>query len=112
MKRNRYCPLVVVTGESMRPGYRDGDLVVVRPSWSYRSGDVVVFQEQLDGFHVIHRIVGFRKDECLTKGDANSSPDPRAVGTAEIAGKVLLRLPKIGAMIRSFQSTWGPVCRK
>ncbi len=80
--------LVVVGGNSMRPTYRTGDLLV---AWrgEPRRNDVVVYRPRgLDGA-VVHRVVGRTDDgRLLTRGDANLSLDPWTPRPGEIIGVV------------------------
>jgi signal peptidase I len=92
----------------MQPCYNDGDLVVVSPFPSLRTGDTIIFD--VHNSLVIHRIFEFKEKEMLTKGDANNSVDPWVVHADQIIGKVCFRVPKIGAVIRLFQAKGGILC--
>ena len=54
-------------------------------------------------FHeVLHRLVGENTDGTLvTKGDANDSPDLTVVHREDIAGKLMLVIPKLGMLDRA-----------
>ncbi|MCJ7706855.1 MAG: signal peptidase I, partial [Anaerolineales bacterium] len=89
----------LVSGVSMEPALRPGDIVIVRPvsAESLRVGDIVRFREGRTT--ILHRLVEIRGSgpdrEFLTQGDANNVPD-RPVTEGEIEGRVILILPKIG----------------
>ena len=52
----------VVSGHSMDPTYRTGDMLVVKKPEVYKKGQIVVYQvpqgEPGEGLFVVHRIVG------------------------------------------------------
>lgn len=58
-----------VTGGSMHPLLREGDLVrLEQPAGAWRPGDVILYQRE-DGRYVLHRIVRIRKGLLLCCGD-------------------------------------------
>ncbi|MEM2427028.1 MAG: signal peptidase I [Candidatus Hadarchaeales archaeon] len=92
--------VTTVLSGSMSPSLEVGDVAVVRevsPS-SVRPGDVIQFAR--GGEAVIHRVVEVRQEggswSFITKGDANSSPDPTPVSSSQLMGKVIMRIPKVG----------------
>jgi signal peptidase len=103
-------PVSIVSG-SMAPALRVGDLVIVQsvPAIDIEVGDVIQYR---DGDRTtIHRVVEVRSSEgptvFVTKGDANSSPDPRPVSVDQILGRARLSVPKIGWLpigVKSFAS--------
>lgn len=89
----------LVTGVSMLPAMRTGDIAITRevPTESIQVGDVVRFREQ--GVYVIHRVIEVQRDGgeivFITQGDANNVADP-PVPASRLEGKVVLVLPKLG----------------
>lgn len=88
-----------VTGSSMSPFVRSGDVIVVspRPAAAIRLGDVVAFlrgEKRL----VVHRVVRRRGDGFLTRGDASPRADGRVAG-GEILGAVE-RVTRTGERVR------------
>ena len=89
----------LVSGVSMEPALRPGDIVIVQPvsAESLRVGDIVRFRD--GSTTILHRLVEIRGSgpdwEFLTQGDANNVPD-RPVTEGEVEGRVILILPKIG----------------
>jgi len=73
--------LYMLEGGSMRPAFRDGDILLIKivPSASLKPGNVIVFDSPSHQKTVIHRITGFQdtNDECLllTRGDCSDRPD-------------------------------------
>ena len=58
-----------VTGGSMHPLLREGDLVrLSAPSGAWRPGDIILYQ-RLDGQYVLHRIIKARGGLLLCCGD-------------------------------------------
>jgi signal peptidase len=92
-------PTTILSG-SMRPSLDVGDMVIVRDvsAGSIRAGDIVQYWSGEE--MVIHRVVevyeGSNGKLFVTKGDANSSPDPTPVQAAQVRGKVILAIPKLG----------------
>jgi signal peptidase I len=91
---------VVVQGESMRPTYEDGDLVLVREETSYHHGDVIAFRAGGpfdDPTRIIHRIVGDAGDGSFrTQGDNRDRLDPWTPGPNDIIGRAVLHVPMVG----------------
>lgn len=96
--------LVTVTGSSMEPGMRTGDLAVVRSADGYAAGDVLAYRPRRDGGEpggvVIHRIVdgdpvaGFRM-----RGDNNDFDDPWRPTAADAVGELVLHVPGAGRVV-------------
>jgi signal peptidase len=91
----------IVTGISMQPNLRQGDIVVTRgvPPGGLAPGDVIRFQEA--GVPVIHRIkeVSRTRDGLvfITQGDNNLFPDA-PVPAAAVEGEVMLTVPRLGLL--------------
>ena len=97
-------PLSVLTG-SMRPTYPPGTLVVIKPAAPEEIGvgDVITFQiESGKPAVATHRVIARSTDSgtgevrFTTQGDANNTPDPEQVQTAQIRGKVWYAIPYLG----------------
>jgi signal peptidase I len=75
-----------VTGSSMFPCLRPGDLLEIRrPAGVIQTGDVVVFERH--GRLVVHRVIGCAGDLLITRGDRLRHPDA-PVSAAAILGCV------------------------
>jgi len=86
--------LFLVTGGSMLPEYRTGDLVVGVAAYAvdYSVGDVVVwFAAPTHG--VIHRVANITDGYVVTKGDSNPLPDP-PVPREWVKYVAVLRVPR------------------
>ncbi len=86
--------IVVVSGISMEPEYRTGDLVIARvmePS----QGDVVVYSTD-QGARIMHRIVGGDESGWITRGDNNAYEDPFSPTSDDIEGVAVISYPSIG----------------
>jgi len=89
--------LCMLCGGSMRPAFRDGDLLLMKkvPPASLKTGNVIVFDSP--GFQktLIHRIIGFREAGSerlvLTQGDRSCRPD-EPVSQQFVKGRVSARL--------------------
>lgn len=92
--------------DSMRPLLRAGDIVVVAPLAPTRArvGDVVAFSDPLgSGRTITHRVLSVRisgdRVRFVTRGDANSSVERWSVATDGRVGRVVFRLPRLGALL-------------
>ena len=102
--------LMSVMSGSMTPAIKTGSIVVIKPSESYKIGDIITFAKG-NGVSTTHRIV---ETEVIggatfftTQGDANSSPDPQKVKKQEILGKVLFSLPYFGYFVDFLKKPTG-----
>jgi signal peptidase len=97
-------PYTVLTS-SMNPSYPAGTLVIVKPTdtQQIRIGDVITYQITSNQPAVItHRVIqiveptkGGDEVKFITKGDANSLPDP-VVNPVQVRGVVWYAVPLIG----------------
>jgi signal peptidase len=90
--------LVIVRGDSMRPTFESGDLVVTRKSDNYSAAQVVAFKVAGGQARVIHRIVETTPVGFTTRGDNRTSTDPWTPGASDITGRAVMRVPRIGAL--------------
>jgi signal peptidase len=101
----RYVTLAVVTGDSMSPSVRRGDVCVVARGSEAGVGDVVVYRAVSGGRPVLHRVIDVKPDGTLaTKGDANETPDAELVARDSVVGKVVRVVP----LSRAFRLASGP----
>jgi signal peptidase I len=91
--------LVVVRGTSMRPTYEPGDLVVTRTSDHYTPGQVVAYEAGGGEARVIHRIIAGTSEGFATQGDNRATKDPRTPTAAEITGRAVVRVPRLGTLM-------------
>lgn len=100
--------LTIVSGQSMEPTYRTGDLVVARCG-PVEVGDVIVYSPpDVGGARVIHRIVDGDADGWVVQGDNNDFLDPWQPTAEHIEGSAVLHLPHVGrfASILLSPLTW------
>jgi signal peptidase I len=103
-----YLPLrlLAVTSPSMQPALPSGSLVITTPQDHYAVGDIVSFRPDPTSSTVItHRIIGFRRDNLLTAGDANAYTDNFDLLPEQIVGQVRFSFPLVGFFI-SLASTF------
>jgi signal peptidase I len=98
---------IVVTGQSMEPGLRTGDLAVLYERENYAKGDVVAFRatpeggDPGEGAFVIHRIKdGDGEKGFVMRGDNNDWDDLWTPTTDEVAGEMLFSVPNAGVAMR------------
>ena len=94
---------LIVSGRSMEPALHAGDLVVARRQHTYRRGDVIAYHIMKNqagaGALVIHRIVGgSSRDGYVTRGDNRSYRDPWRPRPVDIAGEMMLHVPRLGML--------------
>ncbi len=100
---------VRVTGESMEPTLRSGDLVVARVQSTYGKGDIVAFRPPRHtggrSTAVIHRIVGGSPQEgFIMQGDNNKGKDPWRISEGDILGEMWFSVPAGGRFLGMLQS--------
>ncbi len=93
-----------VSGSSMEPSLRSGDLVLVsRGNKEIKKGDLVVYRHPEEDFFVVHRVAAAAGRFYYTCGDANSCSDPTAVNGARVVGRVCLVIPRLGRFLQFFK---------
>jgi len=101
---------VVVSSGSMAPALDVGDLVVVEPFHGQRihKGSVVVFDDQVAGRSIIHRVVEVGDGGTFTtRGDANPAADSTPLEVADIDASGRFLLPRMGLpMVWAQQGQW------
>ena len=96
-------PTTVISG-SMRPTLDVGDVVIVAKvsADTVKPGDIIQFREA-ERVTTIHRVVEVQESKgqtvFITQGDANSEPDPNPVLSANVVGKAIFDIPKIGWVV-------------
>lgn len=105
-----YKPFIVLSG-SMEPAIQAGDLIitkVIEPE-KIAVGDIIAFEAEKNTI-VTHRVTDVRTEEglsFLTKGDANTGADARAVGVDDLEGIYLWRLAGVGNFAMFLQTPLG-----
>jgi len=109
-----YAPLIVLT-DSMYPGIKSGDLIIVRSidAEDVKEGDVIsFFDPDGNGMSVVtHRVVEVLHENgrtaFRTKGDANNTEDESAVPAENLVGIYRSRIGGAGNAAMFLQSTPG-----
>ena len=99
--------VLIIASPSMTGAIEAGDAIIIKNSDSYAVGDVITYFPADESFSVTHRIVRMEGDKFYTKGDANQSEDPDPVLIEQIAGKVAVKLNKVGYFIEWLKSPAG-----
>lgn len=99
--------MLIIASPSMTGSIEAGDAIIIKKSDSYAVGDVITYFPADESFSVTHRIVRMEGDKFYTKGDANQSEDPDPVSIEQIAGKVAVKLDKVGYFIEWLKSPVG-----
>ncbi|MBU0535069.1 signal peptidase I [Patescibacteria group bacterium] len=95
----KYRVFTVVSG-SMEPIIKNGSLVIVKKTSTYKTNDLVTFKNIEGTGTVTHRIVKIEQSQgkylIFTKGDGNANVDQVAIKPEDIIGKVVFTLPLAG----------------
>ena len=70
--------------------------------------DIIAFKHK-DGTLVTHRAVKVTKSGIKTKGDNNKDIDGNIVKKENFVGKNILWIPKVGYIVKKFQTTKGVI---
>lgn len=105
-----YKPFIVLSG-SMEPAIQAGDLIITKviEAEKVAEGDIIAFQAEKNTI-VTHRVTDVRTEEglsFLTRGDANTGADAKAVGVGELEGIYLCRLAGVGNFAMFLQTPLG-----
>ena len=103
---------VIVSGKSMEPTLKNGDLVVALEKSTYELGDVVAYRvpkrERGAGALVIHRITGGSAEAgYVLRGDNRQGEDLWRPKPDDVAGDMRLRLPRVGLLFTFVRTPLG-----
>ena len=100
---------VTVTGSSMSPTLKAGDMVMLTRHDQYAVGDVVAYRSQgLGGTMVIHRIIEIADDgRYVTKGDNNDFVDQYHPDDMDILGVQVASVSSDNPVRRFFTQPYG-----
>jgi signal peptidase len=93
-------PALVGSG-SMQPVMYTGDVVIIAkvPADMVEEGDIIQFREEGD-ITIVHRVIEIRETDnsyvFITKGDDNDKPDTDPVLPANVVGKAVYTVPRVG----------------
>lgn len=82
----------VATG-SMSPTIEIGDIVIVKVTKDISQNDIIVYKDGKD--FITHRLINIKRNELITKGDANNSED-KSITLEQVLGQVIYTIPKVG----------------
>jgi len=121
-------PITYVTGTSMLPNLREGDLVILRGTTAARLAEdfeageraIIVYRSPVSNIPIIHRVVAVKYDSAgnvigfNTQGDNVPIPDmwmgePLVVKETDIVGRVAYHIPYLGFLVIFFSSTAGRI---
>ena len=103
-------PYVVLSG-SMEPTMKTGSLCFINKNTNIEKikvDDVIAFKMK-DGTLVTHRAIEINDSGIVTKGDNNKVADSNAVTKENFVGKNLFWIPKVGYVVKAFQTTKGKI---
>ncbi|WP_343847700.1 signal peptidase I [Microbacterium phyllosphaerae] len=105
---------MTVTGESMRPTYEVGDVLVVQePTGNELTTPgaivVVAFTPGDKSTQYVHRVLEPSADGAILKGDNNDTPDPNPITEDQVMGTPRLVLAGDAAVV--YRATQHPLIR-
>ena len=103
-------PYVVLSG-SMEPTIETGSLCFINKKIKIekvKEKDIIAFKMN-DGTLVTHRVVEINESGIITKGDNNNDIDSNILKKENFVGKNLFWIPKVGYIVKTFQSTKGKI---
>ncbi len=103
-------PYVVLSG-SMEPTIDTGSLCFINKNADYedvKEKDIIAFKLS-DGTLVTHRAIEITETGIVTKGDNNDDADSNQVKKENFVGKNLFWVPKLGYVVKAFQTTKGKI---
>ncbi len=103
-------PYVVLSG-SMEPTMKTGSLCFINKNTNIekiKEDDIIAFKMK-DGTLVTHRAIEINDSGIVTKGDNNKVADSNVVTKENFVGKNLFWIPKVGYVVKAFQTTKGKI---
>ncbi len=103
-------PYIVLSG-SMEPTIDTGSLCFINKHANIekiKEKDIIAFKLK-DGTLVTHRAVEVTESGIVTKGDNNEDIDGNVVNKNNFVGKNVFWIPKLGYVVKAFQSTRGKI---
>lgn len=92
---------VTVSGTSMLPDYRTGDMVLAWNDGAWGLGDVVLYS--MDGTStnlIVHRLIDGNATQGWTaQGDNKPAPDPWRIPAENVRGRELVHIPYLGVIL-------------
>lgn len=83
--------LLKIGSGSMENTIMEGDLILIKRTDEFITGDIITFIHEGEEIPTTHRIINFSstRDEFQTRGDANNTPDTVFVTKDEVIGKMI-----------------------
>ncbi len=105
-----FTPYVVLSG-SMEPTIETGSLCFINRHAGYENvkGQDIIAYRLKDNTLVTHRVVEINEDGMVTKGDANKDNDATLITSDNYMGKNVFWIPKVGYLVKVFQTTTGKI---
>lgn len=103
-------PYVVLSG-SMEPTIGTGSVCFINKNANIeniKEKDIIAFKLR-DGTLVTHRAIKVDDSGIITKGDNNKDADSNVVNKENFVGKNLFWIPKVGYVVKAFQTTKGKI---
>lgn len=90
-----FSTLTVETG-SMSGTIEIGDMILIKRTGDYKSGEIITFLPEGDSIPTTHRIIGYTENGYVTKGDANNTEDTLPIEHERVLGEVIDVYPRVG----------------
>lgn len=96
----------VVSGSSMNPNIKAGDLLIIKKMDNYLLNDIVVYKND-EGITICHRIINADNEMYQTKGDNNNYSDGYMPKNEDIYGKVIKNVFNIEGIFQNRYQIMG-----
>ena len=103
-------PYVVLSG-SMEPTIETGSLCFINKHAKFiglKEKDIIAFKTK-DGTLITHRVIEINDNGVKTKGDNNGDADGGYTTANNYVGKNIFWIPKVGYVVKAFQTTKGKI---
>ena len=100
-----YATAVVISG-SMEDTISVGDYIIIKEQDDYKVDDIITYSE--GNMIITHRLIEITDTGYITKGDNNNTVD-NEISYAQIEGKVVAIIPKMGSIINFFKTPQGMI---
>jgi len=102
--------VLAVDGNSMKPTFDNGDLVVARTEDRYSVGDVIIFTVPTTAGHfanIVHRIIAVNSDgSIVTQGDNRQTADGFHTTIHNVVGRAEWSIPQGATALRIMARWW------
>ena len=94
---------LILSGTSMLPKFKTGDLVVMRKGSHYSVGSVAAYKTPQLKSPIMHQIIGMANGRYTFKGENNPFSDPAHPFKSQIIGRLWINLGETGSLVEAIR---------